>query len=232
MRSLLAATCLTPVALVSVMGMAHAETVIGSSVTTPYQTSTANAGAADDLRVSSAGTVKPAAGGRGGKERRIKDQLGLAGPKPGLVLQDQREDANAAKTGAMAEQRQQPGHELVLLAPCRDMGRAGIGIDLARRLALRLEINQPIDGQKRFKGILAGVEGDEVLLNIDEGGEVQTIGLNFDLLADAKLLLTDELIAEMLRQKKDAGVQIDNLDEAAFDEIEMDAGEDNAAAKE
>lgn len=97
---------------------------------------------------------------------------------------------------------------------------------------VRLEINQPIDGQKRFKGILAGVEGDEVLLNIDEGGEVQTIGLNFDLLADAKLLLTDELIAEMLRQKKDAGVQIDNLDEAAFDEIEMDAGEDNAAAKE
>lgn len=97
---------------------------------------------------------------------------------------------------------------------------------------VRLEINQPIDGQKRFKGILAGVEGDEVLLNIDEGGEVQTIGLNFDLLADAKLLLTDELIAEMLRQKKDAGVQIDNLDETAFDEIEMDAGEDNAAAKE
>lgn len=97
---------------------------------------------------------------------------------------------------------------------------------------VRLEINQPIDGQKRFKGILAGVEGDEVLLNMDEGGEVQTIGLNFDLLADAKLLLTDELIAEMLRQKKDAGVQIDNLDETAFDEIEMDAGEDNAAAKE
>ena len=97
---------------------------------------------------------------------------------------------------------------------------------------VRLEINQPIDGQKRFKGILAGVEGDEVLLNMDEGGEVQTIGLNFDLLADAKLLLTDELIAEMLRQKKDAGVQIDNLDETAFDEIETEAGEDNAAAKE
>ena len=40
---------------------------------------------------------------------------------------------------------------------------------------------------------------------IDEGGEEQTIGLNFDLLADAKLLLTDELIAEMLRQRKEAG---------------------------
>lgn len=65
----------------------------------------------------------------------------------------------------------------------------------------RLETNEAIDGRKRFKGILAGVEGDEVLLNLDEGGEVQTIGLNFDWLADAKLVLTDELIAEMLRQK-------------------------------
>ncbi|WJS85108.1 ribosome maturation factor RimP [Paracoccus sp. TOH] len=95
----------------------------------------------------------------------------------------------------------------------------------------RLETNQPIDGRKRFKGVLAGVEGEEVLLNIDEGGETHTIGLNFDWLSDAKLVLTDELIAEMLRQKKDAGVQIDNLDEAAFDEIETESG-DNAGAKE
>jgi len=100
----------------------------------------------------------------------------------------------------------------------------------------RLETNQPIDGRKRFKGVLAGIErgegGDEVLLNIEEAGGVHTIGLNFDWLSDAKLVLTDELIAEMLRQKKDAGVQIDNLDETAFDEIETEAGEDNAAAKE
>ena len=97
---------------------------------------------------------------------------------------------------------------------------------------VRLETNQPIDGRKRFKGVLAGVEGDEVLLNIEEAGEVQTIGLNFDWLADAKLVLTDDLIAEMLRQKKDAGVQIENLDESAFDEIETESGEPNADAKE
>lgn len=90
----------------------------------------------------------------------------------------------------------------------------------------RLETNQPIDGRKRFKGELAGVEGDEVLINIEEG----TIGLNFDWLADAKLVLTDELIREMLRQKKDAGIEIDNLDEAHFDEIETEGGD--AAKKE
>ena len=97
---------------------------------------------------------------------------------------------------------------------------------------VRLETNQPIDGRKRFKGVLAGTEGDEVLLNIEEAGETHTIGLNFDWLSDAKLVLTDELIAEMLRQKKDAGVQIENLDESAFDEIETESGEPNADAKE
>ncbi|MDO5621777.1 MAG: ribosome maturation factor RimP [Paracoccus sp. (in: a-proteobacteria)] len=93
---------------------------------------------------------------------------------------------------------------------------------------VRLETNQPIDGRKRFKGVLAGTEGDEVLLNIDEGGAVQTIGLHFDWLADAKLLLTDELIAEMLRQRKEAGVEIEHLDETAFDEIETENDTDSA----
>lgn len=69
----------------------------------------------------------------------------------------------------------------------------------------RLETNQPIDGRKRFKGVLAGVDGDEVLLNIEERGETVTVGLNFDLLSDAKLLLTDELIALMLKERKEAG---------------------------
>ncbi|MDO5658966.1 MAG: ribosome maturation factor RimP [Paracoccus sp. (in: a-proteobacteria)] len=95
---------------------------------------------------------------------------------------------------------------------------------------VRLETNQQIDGRKRFKGVLAGVEGDDVLINIDVAGETQTIGLNFDWLSDAKLVLTDDLIAEMLRQKKEAGVEIDNLDETAFDEIETEDG--GAAEKE
>lgn len=62
----------------------------------------------------------------------------------------------------------------------------------------KLETAEMIDGRKRFKGILAGTEGTEVLLEVDEG----TIGLEFDWLADAKLVLTDELVAESLRRSK------------------------------
>ena len=87
---------------------------------------------------------------------------------------------------------------------------------------VRLETNQAIDGRKRWKGVLAGIEDEEVLLNIEDGDEVQTIGLQFDWLSDAKLVLTDDLIREMLRQKKEAGVEIGNLDESAFDAVETD----------
>ncbi|MEM9009863.1 MAG: ribosome maturation factor RimP [Pseudomonadota bacterium] len=64
----------------------------------------------------------------------------------------------------------------------------------------KLETAEAIDGRKRFKGTLAGVEDGEVLVEIAEG----TIGLAFDWLADAKLVLNDALIAESLRQRPNA----------------------------
>ena len=80
----------------------------------------------------------------------------------------------------------------------------------------KLETAELIDGRKRFKGMLAGVEGDEVLINVAEG----TIGLKFDWLSEAKLVLTDELIRDMLRARKNSGA----LNEENFDEIETETG--------
>ena len=88
----------------------------------------------------------------------------------------------------------------------------------------RIETTELIDGRRRFKGTLGGVEGEEVLIEIEDGKETVTIGLQFDWLSDAKLILTDGLISEMLRQKKASGV----IDESQFDEIEeTDATEEN-----
>lgn len=81
----------------------------------------------------------------------------------------------------------------------------------------KLETSELIDGRRRFKGVLRGVEGREVLVEIAEG----TIGLDFDWLTDAKLVLTDELIAESLAARKAQGFD-EEFDEAAFDEIEAD----------
>ena len=63
----------------------------------------------------------------------------------------------------------------------------------------KIEVNPPIEGQKRFRGRLKGIEKngeeDEIVLETDEG----TAYLPFASLEKAKLVLTDELL------KKTAG---------------------------
>jgi ribosome maturation factor RimP len=66
----------------------------------------------------------------------------------------------------------------------------------------KLETAEPVDGRKRFRGVLAGTEGDEVLIDLADDSVEGTIGLKFEWLSDAKLVLTDELITESLRRSK------------------------------
>ena len=87
----------------------------------------------------------------------------------------------------------------------------------------RIETTELIDGRRRFKGTLAGVEGDEVLIEIEEG----TVGLKFEWLSDAKLVLTEELITEMLRQRKITGA----IDESQFDDV-LDHSTDDETGSE
>jgi len=76
---------------------------------------------------------------------------------------------------------------------------------------VKLQTAELISGRKNFRGILRGVQDGEVLVEISEG----TIGLEFEWLTEAKLVLTEALIAESLKTKKDKG-----FDPATFDEIE------------
>lgn len=97
----------------------------------------------------------------------------------------------------------------------------------------RIETTELIDGRRRFRGILAGIEGDEVLLEIEEGGEAVTIGLQFDWLSDAKLVLTDELIAEVLRARKTKELEAgsDEFDETEIDD-QIETSSDSASVKD
>ena len=87
----------------------------------------------------------------------------------------------------------------------------------------RLETAELIDGRKRFKGILAGVEGDEVLIDVEDDTVDGTIGLKFEWLSDAKLVLTDELVTESLRRAKKP-FRPEDYDEVA--EIDGDSAAD------
>lgn len=67
----------------------------------------------------------------------------------------------------------------------------------------KIELTEPIDGRRRFRGMLEGFEDGEVRLEVDldQVGK-HVIGLPVGLVADARLVLTDELIREALRRAK------------------------------
>jgi len=70
----------------------------------------------------------------------------------------------------------------------------------------KIEMTRGIDGRKRFRGTLIGAEGDAVRLRRDDAkpDEQQEFLLPIEDMAEAKLVLTDALIAEALKRGKSA----------------------------
>ena len=71
---------------------------------------------------------------------------------------------------------------------------------------LKLEMAVTIDGRRRFRGLLLGVEGEAARIRRDDAApaEASEIVLPIEDIAEAKLVLTDALIAESLRRGKAA----------------------------
>ncbi len=68
---------------------------------------------------------------------------------------------------------------------------------------VKIELKDLIDGRKRFRGTIEGLEDGEIRLEVDldQLGR-QIIGLPLGMIAEAKLVLTDELVRESLRRTK------------------------------
>jgi ribosome maturation factor RimP len=69
---------------------------------------------------------------------------------------------------------------------------------------VKIETEIPIDGRKRFRGLLIGTEGEAARIRQDdaEAGEAAEILLPIEEMSEAKLVLTDELVTEALRRGK------------------------------
>jgi ribosome maturation factor RimP len=61
----------------------------------------------------------------------------------------------------------------------------------------KVELSHPLDGRKKFRGALLGVDDETVKMATDQG----EVALPFEEIAAAKLMLTDELIAASLKQQ-------------------------------
>ena len=59
-------------------------------------------------------------------------------------------------------------------------------------LEAKIELDELIEGQKKFRGYIRGTSGDKVTLQTDQG----TLDLPFASIYKAKLVMTDELIKE------------------------------------
>jgi ribosome maturation factor RimP len=57
---------------------------------------------------------------------------------------------------------------------------------------VKLELDRLAEGRKRFRGVLAGVEGDQI--GIDLEGEAETAMVPFAWIVEAKLVLNDDLM--------------------------------------
>jgi ribosome maturation factor RimP len=56
----------------------------------------------------------------------------------------------------------------------------------------RLELDRLAEGRKRFRGVLTGVEGDNIAIDLE--GEAETTLIPYAWIVEAKLVLTDELM--------------------------------------
>jgi ribosome maturation factor RimP len=69
----------------------------------------------------------------------------------------------------------------------------------------KFELVRPLDGRKRFKGVLAGLDGDAVRLDLGAKSKLEgttIVSLPLADIGEARLVITDALIRETLRNEK------------------------------
>jgi ribosome maturation factor RimP len=74
----------------------------------------------------------------------------------------------------------------------------------------KIETAMPVEGRKRFRGVLIGTEGEAIRLRRDDAaeGEEADVLIPIEEMSEAKLVLTDELVTEALRREKSAKRQL------------------------
>ena len=67
----------------------------------------------------------------------------------------------------------------------------------------KIELSQLVDGRKRFRGLIDGVDDGEVRLTIEVDGDPVTLGIDPAMIESAKLVATDELMRASLKRQKE-----------------------------
>lgn len=176
-----------------------------------------------------AAIVEPVAEGLGYRLVRVR-----VTPANGCTLQIMAEDANGDFTVADCERLSRDLSPALDVADPIDrayhleVSSPGIDRPLVRLADFdrwtgheaRIELSDPIDGRRRFRGVLAGTEDETVLLRLPDApeGAEHLVRLPADALSEAKLVLTDELLAAAEKRQAAANP----LDEPDIETVEDD----------
>ncbi len=84
----------------------------------------------------------------------------------------------------------------------------------------KIELSEGHDGRRRFRGVLVGMRDDDFGVRLDDApeGTPDTVWLPFSLLSEARLIMTDDLIAASFRAAKKALAE----EPAEVEEVEED----------
>ncbi len=139
----------------------------------------------DIVRVQISGKEKPA------MQIMIEHKDG-PGDRQGMTVEDCAIVSRAVSALLEVEDPVKGSYTLEVSSPGLDRPLVRIGdFERFQGHQAKIEVNRPLDGQRRFKGRLLGVEGDNVRILVD--------GVEVDLphpdIHRAKLLMTDDLIA-------------------------------------
>jgi len=76
-------------------------------------------------------------------------------------------------------------------------------------LEAKIEVDEDIEGQKKFRGFIRGIENGEIKLETDQG----MVDLPFNTIYKAKLVMTDHLIKETKKRFETANQNKDNAEQ-------------------
>ena len=137
----------------------------------------------------------------GGKRKTL--QVMAERPDGGMDVED---CASLSRTLSDVLEAADPiGDEYVLEVSSPGIDRPLTALDDFARFAgheARVELARGFEGRRRFKGLLLGVEGNSVVMEVREENTPHRVKFDFSYITDAKLVLTDQLIQESLRAQE------------------------------
>src|ERR1043166_2407573 len=99
---------------------------------------------------------------------------------------------------------------------------------------VKIEMAVAIEGRRRFRGTLLGVDGDRARVRRPDaaGGEEPDVLLPIEEMAEAKLVLTNELVTQSLKRGKEAERAAAAARDGEPDDFRRASGEDRRAQHE